>query len=383
MDPNASLAQRHLITRVLALVAVAALILGAIVVLRPFFAAGLFAIVFVLATWPLFESLRRRLGLSNAWAALVITLGVLVLVVLPFAWLVQSLVELGPGWVTQTKAFFANGVPAPPAWVARVPLLGAPLETYWRDVAADPGALRALVLRMADVSRAPLVAAAGVVGEGLLQLLLATFLAFFLYRDGEAIVASLRAGLARLAGALSDEMLSISQATIQSVVLGLVGTAAAQGAIATVGFLIAGVPSAFLLGGLTALLSILPGGTVVVWLGATVWLLSEQQVGWAIFMAAWGVGLISSVDNVLRPLLMSRGGHLNFLLVFVGVIGGAIAFGFVGIFIGPTLLALALALWKVWSAPPSPAAMPAEGSPPDEPAATPPTEPAVSSQDRV
>jgi predicted PurR-regulated permease PerM len=213
------------------------------------------------------------------------------------------------------------------------------------------------------------VGAARVVGEGLLQLLLATFLAFFLYRDGEALVASLRTGLARLAGSLSDQMLRISHSTIQSVVLGLVGTAIAQGAVAVIGFLIAGVPNAFLLGGLTALLSILPGGTVLVWLGATIWLLSEQQTGWAIFMAAWGVGLISSVDNVLRPLLMSRGSDLPFALVFVGVIGGAIAFGFVGVFLGPTLLALAMALWRAWTAPPA-AADEAPAAPPAEPTGT-------------
>ena len=369
MDSNSSLAQRQLITRVLALVVVAALILGALVVLRPFFAAGLFAVVFVLATWPLFELLRRRLKLSNGWAALLITLGLLVLVVLPFAWLVQTLLEQGPGWVAQAKAAFAGGVPAPPGWVARIPVFGGTLDTYWREVAADPGALRALVLRAADISREPLVGAARVVGEGLLQLLLATFLAFFLYRDGEALVASLRTGLARLAGSLSDQMLRISHSTIQSVVLGLVGTAIAQGAVAVIGFLIAGVPNAFLLGGLTALLSILPGGTVLVWLGATIWLLSEQQTGWAIFMAAWGVGLISSVDNVLRPLLMSRGSDLPFAPVFVGVIGGAIAFGFVGVFLGPTLLALAMALWRAWTAPPA-AADEAPAAPPAEPTAT-------------
>jgi predicted PurR-regulated permease PerM len=183
------------------------------------------------------------------------------------------------------------------------------------------------------------------------------------------LVASLRTGLARLAGSLSDQMLRISHSTIQSVVLGLVGTAIAQGAVAVIGFLIAGVPNAFLLGGLTALLSILPGGTVLVWLGATIWLLSEQQTGWAIFMAAWGVGLISSVDNVLRPLLMSRGSDLPFALVFVGVIGGAIAFGFVGVFLGPTLLALAMALWRAWTAPPA-AADEAPAAPPAEPTAT-------------
>jgi predicted PurR-regulated permease PerM len=364
MDPTTSLAQRNLITRVLALVALGALIVGALVVLKPFFAAGLFAVVFVLATWPLFELLRKRARLSNGWAATVLTLAVLLLVVLPFAWLVHSLIERGPDWAAAARSWFANGLPPPPAWLARLPFVGALADTYWRDLAADPGALRDLLLRAAEIGREPVVAALRVVAEGLVQLLLATFLAFFLYRDGEAIVASLRQGLARMAGALSNDMLTLAQMTIQSVVLGLVGTAVAQGLIALVGLLIAGVPNALLLGGLTALLSILPGGPVIVWLGATIWLASEGQVGWAIFMAAWGAGLVSTVDNVLRPMIISRGSDMGFALVFVGVIGGAIAFGFVGIFIGPTLLALALALWKVWTAPTAPAIAKSPAAPP-------------------
>jgi predicted PurR-regulated permease PerM len=351
MDPAASLAQRNLITRVLGLVALGALIIGALVVLRPFFAAGLFAVVFVLATWPVFELLRRRARLSNGWAATVLTVAVLLLVVLPMAWLVQDLIERGPAWAAAARGWFEQGLPAPPAWLARLPIIGPLGDSYYRGLAADPGAVRDLLLRVADVARGPVVTALRLVAEGLLQLLLATFIAFFLYRDGEAIVASLRGGLARLAGGLTDDMLRLTQMTIQSVVLGLVGTAVAQGVIALVGFLIAGVPNALLLGGLTALLSILPGGTVVVWLGATIWLLSEGQTGWAIFMAIWGAGLVSTVDNVLRPMLISRGSDMGFALVFIGVIGGALAFGFVGIFIGPTLLALALALWKVWAGP--------------------------------
>jgi predicted PurR-regulated permease PerM len=351
MDPTASLAQRNLITRVLALVALGGLLLGALVVLKPFFAAGLFAIVFVLATWPLFELLRGRARLSNAWAATVLTLAVLLLVVLPMAWLVQSLVERGPAWAAIARGWLADGLPPQPAWLTKLPIVGTIAENYYKSLAADPQAVRDLLLRVADVARDPVVKALSLVAEGLLQLLLATFIAFFLYRDGEAIVASLRGGLARLAGSLSDEMLTLSQTTIQSVVLGLVGTAVAQGLIALVGFLIAGVPNALLLGGLTALLSILPGGTVVVWLGATIWLLSAGETGWAIFMALWGAGLVSTVDNVLRPMIISRGSDMGFALVFVGVIGGALSFGFVGIFIGPTLLALALALWKVWAAP--------------------------------
>jgi predicted PurR-regulated permease PerM len=139
----------------------------------------------------------------------------------------------------------------------------------------------------------------------------------------------------------------------------------AQGAIATIGFLIAGVPAAFLLGGLTVLLSLIPGGPVVVWLGATIWLLAQEQLGWAIFMAIWGTLLVSSIDNVLRPLLISRGASLSFALVFIGVVGGLVAFGFVGIFLGPTLLALTWRLWTRWVERSQDPAQPVRGTPAD------------------
>ncbi|HXF45225.1 MAG TPA: AI-2E family transporter, partial [Burkholderiaceae bacterium] len=212
--------------------------------------------------------------------------------------------------------------------------------------------------RMIELGREPLIAVGTVIGQGVLQLALAMFVAFFFYRDGEAIVASLRAGLTRIAGALTGELLALVQDTVRGVVLGIVGTALAQGLLAAIGFLIAGVPGPLLLGGLTALVSIVPGGPVVVWLGATIWLLAQEQLGWAVFMAIWGALLVSSIDNVLRPLLISRGASLSFALVFVGVIGGLIAFGFVGIFIGPTLLALAWRLWNRWLEHAPPAAPP-------------------------
>ncbi len=340
--------QRALITRIAGLAALVLLVLGAIVVLRPFVAAGLFAAVFVLATWPLYSRLRRAVRGHNTWAASIATLLIIVLVVLPFAWLVQNAVDRVPAWFAVARGWVAEGLPPPPEWLQRIPIVGSVIETYWQDFAADPGALRDLGKRLIEVGRQPLVVAGRVIGEGILQLALANFIGFFFYRDGEAIVRSLHAGVTRLAGPLADELIATVEATVRGVVLGIVGTAVAQGALATVGFLIAGVPGAFLLGGITALVSIIPGGPVLVWLGATIWLLSKEELGWALFMAVWGTAVISSIDNVLRPLLISRGASLSFALVFVGVVGGIIAFGFVGIFIGPTLLALSWRLWRTF-----------------------------------
>ncbi len=340
--------EHALITRIVKIVAAASLVIGAAVVLEPFLAAGLFAAVFVLATWPLHLAVRRLVRGNDTAAAAIMTVLAIVLVILPFAWLVDNAIERVPGWIAAARAWFADGPPPPPAWLQRIPIVGGWLDEYWRVLATDPGALRTLGTRLIEVGREPLIRAGRLIAEGVLQLALATFIAFFFYRDGEALLRSLRAGTARIADAMADELLAIVRDTVRGVVIGIVGTAVAQGALATVGFLIAGVPAPFLLGGLTALLSLVPGGSVVGWLGATIWLLSQQQPGWAIFMAVWGAALVSSIDNVLRPLLISRGASLSFALVFVGVVGGLFAFGFVGIFLGPTLLALTWRLWTTW-----------------------------------
>jgi predicted PurR-regulated permease PerM len=343
-DPRS---QRAQITRYAGLAALTLLLIGSVVVLRPFIAAGLFAAVFVLATWPAFTWTRARVGQRNGLAAGIVTLLVVLLVILPFVLLTQTAAERVPEWFALARGWFVDGLPPPPAWIAKLPF-GATIADYWSGLAADPGALQALGRRLIEVGREPLVEAGRVIGEGILQMLLASFIGFFFYRDGESLMVQVRAGLTRLAGSLSDELIATVAGTVRGVVLGIVGTALAQGAVATVGFLIAGVPGPFLLGGLTALVSLIPGGTALVWLGATIWLLAQEQLGWALFMTIWGIGLISSIDNVVRPILISRGASLSFVLVFVGVIGGILAFGFVGIFIGPTLLALVWRLWRTW-----------------------------------
>ncbi len=172
------------------------------------------------------------------------------------------------------------------------------------------------------------------VGVGLVQVLSALFVAFFLYRDGEEVQRMLNTILERLAGPeRGGALLATAQNAVRGVVYGLIGTAVVQAAVALVGFLIAGVPGAFLLGALTFVLSLIPLGPPLIWGGATAWLYFKGETGWAIFMGIYGVVVISSVDNVVKPILMSRAGNLSMLLVVLGVFGGAVAFGFVGLFI--------------------------------------------------
>ena len=134
-----------------------------------------------------------------------------------------------------------------------------------------------------------------------------------------------------------------------SVVYGILGTALAQAIVAIIGFLIAGVPGPFFLGLLTFFLSPIPAGPVLVWVGATLWLLHTGDTFWAVFIALWGLLVISSIDNFLKPYLISRGCNLPLVLILLGIMGGAIAFGALGVFLGPTLLAIAYAVLKEWN----------------------------------
>jgi predicted PurR-regulated permease PerM len=174
------------------------------------------------------------------------------------------------------------------------------------------------------------------------------FIAFFFYRDGARLGAGLMTIAHKLGGELGREVLTLSRGTVRAVMLGIFGTALAQALVALVGFEVAGVPLPLLLAAITFFLSVIPVGPPLVWGGASLWLYGHSEPGWALFMFLYGLLVISTVDNVVKPILISHSSHLPILLVVLGVLGGIVAFGFIGIFLGPTLLAVALTLVKHW-----------------------------------
>ena len=201
----------------------------------------------------------------------------------------------------------------------------------------------------ASTGGSPNVSLSGIAANGLLQMALVLFVTFFLYRDGAAISNALYVGARKLGGELGENMLDKARGTVVGVMLGIVGTAAAQGTVAMLGFLIAGVPQAMLLGFATFFLSMIPVGPPLIWGGAAAWLYSEGQTGWAIFMVLYGLFVISSIDNFVKPILIARGAGLSILLIALGVLGGVLVFGFIGIFLGPVLLALGHMLFGRWT----------------------------------
>ena len=187
-------------------------------------------------------------------------------------------------------------------------------------------------------------------GQGLLQISLVLFIVFFIYRDGARISAQLETAAARLGGELGRQLLELAGNTVKAVMIGIVGTAAAQALVAFIGFVIAGVPGALLLAAGTFFLSLVPVGPPLLWGGAAFWLYQQGDSGWAIFMVLWGALAVSSVDNFLKPFLISRTASLPILLIALGAFGGVLAFGFIGRFLGPTFLALGQALFAAWTA---------------------------------
>ena len=326
------------------------LALGCVLVLRPFLGAILFAAVLCMSTWPGYVWLRDRWGGRNSMAALAIVLALVVALALPVALAAQSLIVQSPAVIEAVRNFFDNRSNFEmPAFIQGLPLIGSWLTDYSALLLQSRDELMALARRLADPAKAMFLGLGGAVGEGLVQILLALFVAFFFYRDGDRVRRLLDEGMARLAGADHGKALLVTaQGAVRGVVYGLLGTALAQAAVALVGFLIAGIPGAMLLAALTFVLSLVPMGPVLIWGGAAAWLYSHDQTGWAIFMVVYGVAVISSVDNFIKPILMSRAGNLSMLLVVLGVFGGAIAFGFIGLFVGPALLAVGWNVTKKW-----------------------------------
>jgi len=294
--------------------------------------------------------LRERMGGRASLAALVVVLLMIVLLVLPVALAAQSLFVHSADVVDWVRGLLNDPSRITlPDFVRGIPLAGPWLEEYGQRILGSREELIALARKAVDPAKGMLLAIGGAFGEGVVQVLVALFVAFFFYRDGEHVRLLLSEGVRRLAGDdHGPALVATAQNAVRGVVYGLIGTALAQAAVALLGFLIAGVPGAFLLAALTFILSLVPMGPVLLWGGAAVWLYAQDQTGWAIFMVIYGAAVISSVDNFIKPILMSRAGNLSMLLVVLGVFGGAIAFGFIGLFVGPALLAVGWNVTKAW-----------------------------------
>jgi predicted PurR-regulated permease PerM len=274
---------------------------GCVLVMRPFVSAVLWAIVLSVSSWPLYRRLRKFTGNRGTLASLLMLLGMILILLVPFIIVGVTLADNVSAVSAATRKWVEGGPPSPPKWLAKLPVVGAKAVESWQSLASDTAKLWAQAQRFIEPVSAWLLKAGLALGGGLLQL-----------------------------------------------ALSILGTALVQAVLAGIGFVIAGVPGPALLALLTFFFSVVPIlGTGLVWIPAALWLFHEGSTGWGIFMLIWGVG-VANVDNVVKPYLISQGSEMPFILVFFGVIGGALTFGFIGVFLGPTLLAVGYRLVVEW-----------------------------------
>ncbi len=324
------------------------LIVGCFLVLRPFLSALLWGTVLAYSTWPLYRELAEALGRRRTLAAALMTLLLAMAFILPLVLVGTSAADGIARIIDIVRSLLAMGPPRPPGWLVGLPLVGSYLADIWMEIATNTRSLVDLIQPYVASIRTVAIQAGVGVGSGLLEVTMSVLAAFFFYRDGESVVAQAQVIGHRVVGNRIEHFLEIAGGTVKSVVYGIVGTAIAQALLASIGYWLVGLQGAFVLGFVTFFLALLPMGPPLVWIPVSVWLFVQGSIGWAIFMALWGTFVISGVDNFLKPWLISRGSDLSFLLVFLGVVGGALAFGFLGIFLGPVLLALGQAILREW-----------------------------------
>jgi predicted PurR-regulated permease PerM len=378
------------------------LLMGCFFVLKPFMTALMWAMILAYSLHPLQRMFTRWFRGSRTLAACFVTLTVTVMLAGPVVLIGVSLAQDGKDLATATRNWFMAAPDQPPPWVSQMPVIGDDLETYWIGFAEDrkrwmeqldkevktPPPRPKIVVETGDglvVQEPPppvkeedpataaedrkddrshvvalfgrflawardwLLAAGLAVGQGVTQVLLSAFLAFFLLRDSPELSVRLGVAVERLAGERGRHLIKVAGDTVRGVIYGILGTAIVQALVAGLGFWIAGVPGAVLLAVLTFFFAVVPFGPPLIWLPASLWLFAQDKPGLGLFMLLWGFLGISSVDNFLRPYLISQGSKMPFALIFCGVIGGALAFGLVGVFMGPTLLAVTFRLIDEWS----------------------------------
>lgn len=346
--------------RLLVQILLLALLGASLWVLAPFVSALFWAAVLAFASWPLMRLLSNLLKGRESTAAALLTAGWVVLVALPLIWLVGNLAEHVRDATELVKSVQMEGLPPPPDWLGQMPLVGERLVRAWHSVDAQGAAFFASLRPYMGQAGNWILARSAQVGGGMVELVLSLVLVFFFYRDGPRMALFAERALERLIGDRAEHYLELVAGTVQRVVNGVIGTAAAQAVLALIGFWIAGVPGALVLGIVTFALSLIPMGPPLVWVPATAWLAWHGDYGYAVFLGIWGMFIISGVDNVLKPYLISRGGNLPLVVVLLGVFGGILAFGFMGLFLGPTLLAVAYSLISDWIGQPSQVVVPPE-----------------------
>jgi len=328
----------------------AMLAVGGFLVLRPFLSAIAWAAVLTYSTWPLLERLKEHLGGRKVLAASCMIVVVACVLVAPLAVLAWSMADEVVQMAAVVRIWVDKGLPSLPNWVGDIPLVGGKLLQRWHDL-FQTGDLTQNLAPYLATARGQLLAVSAAVGNALLELVLSLVLAFAFYCNGPKISTVVRSMGVSLSGERGRRLIDVVAMTIRSVVKGLLGTNLLQAILGATAFWLAGIPGAMLLGFFVFFLTVIPFGAGLVWVPCVVWVANSGRHGTAVLLAIWCILIFGVLENIARPFLIGRGSTLPSLLILLGMLGGMSAFGFLGAFLGPALLALIYALIDEWRAP--------------------------------
>lgn len=337
--------RKEVLRLVLGLAALALVLWGSVVVLAPFARAVVWAVILGLTAWPVHRWLADRIIGGRTMSALVMTVVLAVVVVVPVGALGLALAsELEP--MTQALAKWTKDrqVVLPAPW-NELPFVSEAVERA-NEYLADAALRKSWIKKLSEGEDGGLVARVGRdLVKNVVNLVLTLFTLFFVFRDGESVALELRILLDRIAGGRGRGLLLAVRRTVRAVFYGWVLTAAIQGLVAMVGYAMIGMRAPILLGAATGLAAVIPFGITIVWLPIAISLGSQGDWGRAAVLAAWSILVVGLIDNFLRPLFISGPSKIPFILVFFGVLGGLAKYGLLGLVLGPVTLAVLLALW--------------------------------------
>jgi len=340
----------RLVDQLIGVLALAILAGGTLIVIAPFVTTLLWGAILAYCTWHPFEKLVTLLRGRRMQATLfeiVLILGLLLAAVFYIGAAVSARL---PDLVVALQERLARDLPPLPDWLSQTPLIGPRIDALWKGIAdRNPEVIARLRELAGPMLRASIGIGLGVI-QGLGLLALSVLFAGVFYMTGERSAAAIRVAMQRVAGARADALLALIGNTVKGVVYGVLGTSLMQALLCAIGYWIAGLPSVALLGFATFFLAIIPGGPLLIVVPGAIWLAQSGNGSWAAFLVVWCAAVSIAIDNILKPAMIGKSSHVPFVLVMIGVIGGAAAFGLLGVFIGPTLLATAHAVFRDWTA---------------------------------
>jgi predicted PurR-regulated permease PerM len=348
MTNNNVSASRDVTRITLAVLFIGALIAASFWVFKPFLTAFIWATIIVVATWPLLLKLQAMLWHRRGLAVAVMTVILLLVLVIPLSLAILTIIDSADEIVTRVKSLSTFTVPPMPEWIGNIPFVGKKIAVYWQQYAAlQPEELSARLTPYAGKALSWFAAKAGSVGMMILQFLLTVIISAILYATGETAAAGVRSFARRLAGQKGDETAVLAAKAVRGVALGVVLTAIIQSVLAGIGLAITGVPAVAILTAVIFIFCIAQIGPAIVLILSVIWLFYSGQTLWGSVLIAWSIPVLT-LDNIIRPILIKKGADLPLLLIFAGVIGGLLAFGIIGLFIGPVVLAVTYVLLKAW-----------------------------------